>query len=124
MDHFIASYIERMDSYSDVISESIDSMKEYWAPDEPPIIMLSSHIGKALVKAFPKLDRTERELIFEHIENGMISANDELATAVATGLIEAMVTSTDDNQCLWEEVEKALRQKSKEHALAWKIFGQ
>ncbi|HAG7696110.1 TPA: hypothetical protein H7C60_004695, partial [Escherichia coli] len=62
--------------------------------------------------------------IFKHVEDGMVSIDDELATVVATGLIEAIVTATDSNSLLWKDVSKFLGDKSKSHALVWKDFGQ
>lgn len=52
------------------------------------------------------------------------SLDDELATVVATGLIEAIVTATDSNSLLWQDLSKFLGDKSKSHALVWKNFGQ
>ncbi|MFP1528245.1 hypothetical protein ACLB1R_18650 [Escherichia coli] len=64
----------------------------------------------------------EREKIFKHVEDGMVSLDDELATVVATGLIEAIVTATDSNSLLWQDVSKFLGDKSKSHALVCKIL--
>ncbi|MNJ81998.1 hypothetical protein D3C77_811110 [compost metagenome] len=54
----------------------------------------------------------------------MRSDNDELATAVATGLVESLVTASDENESVWKEIEAYLHVESKKHALAWKKFGQ
>jgi len=54
----------------------------------------------------------------------MCSEKDELATAVATGLVESLVTASDENEELWKEIESCLQPESKKHALAWKNFGQ
>ncbi|EPO3623564.1 hypothetical protein ACT90E_000904 [Salmonella enterica] len=124
MDKIIADYVDKFSSFSDSISETIGSVNEYWIPDESPLIMLFSQIGKSLVAIFSELDCVKNELLFKYIEDGMASDNDELATAIATGLVEAIVTSTDANQHLWGEIEGLLGVKSKEHALAWRNFGK
>ncbi|EAZ4878610.1 hypothetical protein CBX33_21885 [Salmonella enterica] len=124
MDKIIVDYVDKLSAFSDFISKTISSVNEYWVPDEPPLIMLFSQIGKSLVTIFPELDYVKKELLFKYIEDGMTSNNEELATAVATGLVEAIVTSTDSNQHLWEEIEGLLGINSKEHALAWRNFGQ
>ncbi|GAB7263868.1 hypothetical protein DZJ_04180 [Dickeya ananatis] len=43
----------------------------------------------------------------------MMSDNDDLATAVATGLIESLVTATDGNESVWKEIESNLHAESK-----------
>ncbi|EAP4998781.1 hypothetical protein DEK44_00265 [Salmonella enterica] len=123
MDKMIADYVDKFSSFSDSISETIGSVNEYWTPDESPLIMLFSQIGNSLVAIFSELDCVKKELLFKYIEDGITSDNDELATAIATGLVEAIVTSTDANQYLWGEIEGLLGVKSKEHALAWRNFG-
>ncbi|EDI8334403.1 hypothetical protein GEL21_23180, partial [Salmonella enterica] len=93
MDKMIADYVDKFSSFSDSISETIGSVNEYWIPDESPLIMLFSQIGKSLVAIFSELDCFKKELLFKYIEDGITSDNDELATAIATGLVEAIVTS-------------------------------
>ncbi|WP_234805431.1 hypothetical protein [Salmonella enterica] len=65
------------------------------------MIILFWQIGKSFVAIFSELDCVKKELFFKYIEDGMASDNDELATAIATGLVEAIVTSPDANQHLW-----------------------
>lgn len=124
MDQIINNYLKKMASFSTVILEKIESVNKYWSPEEPPVIVLFSQIGKTLARIYPSFENAQKESVFQHIEEGMTSTNDELATAVATGLIEAIVTSTDGDHLLWAKIEKSLGHKSKEHALAWKNFGQ
>ncbi|ESJ70703.1 hypothetical protein CFSAN001078_01927, partial [Salmonella enterica subsp. enterica serovar Manhattan str. CFSAN001078] len=52
MDKMIADYVDKFSSFSDSISETIGSVNEYWTPDESPLIMLFSQIGKSLVAIF------------------------------------------------------------------------
>ena len=93
-------------------------------PDPPPTILLFSLVGKALVNQLASLNHSEKSALFQHIETGMRSDNDELATAVATGLVESLVTASDENESVWKEIEAYLHVESKKHALAWKNFGQ
>ncbi|MBK5073803.1 hypothetical protein I2492_13335 [Budviciaceae bacterium CWB-B4] len=124
MNKRIQEYVEELASFSDEISAELSTSVEYWKPEYPPVILLFSQLGKAIVRSILNLDENNKRILFQYIEAGMISDNDELAVAVATGLVEALVTATDDNQYLWEIIEKELGEKSKEHALAWKDFGQ
>ncbi|UEX42422.1 hypothetical protein [Escherichia coli] len=56
------------------------------------MVALFSQIGKTIVKNFYEMGDIEREKIFKHVEDGMVSIDDELAW-LALGLIEAIVTA-------------------------------
>ncbi|MNE93909.1 hypothetical protein D3C80_1918170 [compost metagenome] len=109
---------------SEYIKNEVNRCVEYWLPDPPPTILLFSLVGKALVNQLASLNHSEKSALFQHIETGMRSDNDELATAVATGLVESLVTASDENESVWKEIEAYLHVESKKHALAWKKFGQ
>ncbi|CNJ12132.1 Uncharacterised protein [Yersinia aldovae] len=83
-----------------------------------------NNAGKALVNQLGSLSQLEKTTLFQHIETGMKSDNDELAAAVATGLVESLITASDENESVWQEIESYLHVESKKHALAWKNFGQ
>lgn len=93
-------------------------------PDSPAPILLFSLVGKSIVKNLSFLNENEKLSLFQHIELGMTSDNEELAIAVATGLVESLVTASDANESVWKEIEYYLQVESKKHALAWKNFGQ
>lgn len=48
MNQYIANYIEKMASFSTVLSETVSLANEYWHPETPPVVMLFSQIGKRL----------------------------------------------------------------------------
>lgn len=54
MNQYIANYIEKMASFSTVLSETVSLANEYWHPETPPVVMLFSQIGKTIVKNFMK----------------------------------------------------------------------
>jgi hypothetical protein len=61
------------------------------------------------------MDSTARKSIFDMIGEGMKSADDALVTAVATGLIEALVgRAAKDGR--WPNDSKALGQLSQAHS--------
>ncbi|EFO1707817.1 hypothetical protein DVI70_26945, partial [Escherichia coli] len=73
MNQYIANYIEKMASFSTVLSETVSLANEYWHPETPPVVMLFSQIGKTIVKNFYEMGDIEREKIFKHVEDGMVS---------------------------------------------------
>lgn len=98
-------YLQEMASFDDCISQTIALTNKYWYPQKTPVVILFAEIGRAIAENFCYLDESQKVAIFKHIEEGMDSLNDELATAVATGLIEAIVTKADNNFLLSKELD-------------------
>jgi hypothetical protein len=124
MENYINDYLSFFTLQSGKIKDAVEQCVEYWFPETPPEILLFSKVGRALATQLLMLSTAEKNLFFQYIESGICSENDKLATAVATGLIESMVTASDENDELWKEMEICLQPESKKHALAWKNFGQ
>ncbi|MEI2265675.1 hypothetical protein [Erwinia sp. CGal63] len=124
MDVYINDYINFFTLRSEEIKKTVGRAIEYWAPEPVPTILLFSQIGKNIAGQLFLLSETEKLFLFQHIESGICSENEQLATAVATGLIESLVTASDENEELWKKIVGCLQPVSKKHALAWKNFGQ
>ncbi|MCE0813333.1 hypothetical protein [Buttiauxella sp. S04-F03] len=120
----INDYVAVFTQRSEPIRNAVYQCVEYWLPEQAPLILLFSTIGKAYVKQFDVLSEVEKTLLFQHIEDGMRSDDDELATAVATGLVESLVTASDGNDEQWGYIQQHLGSESNKHAVAWKNFGQ
>ncbi|MDK9357372.1 MULTISPECIES: hypothetical protein [Lelliottia] len=124
MTRLLNDYIGVFTQRSEHIKNAVNRCVEYWAPEQVPLILLLSTVGKALIKQLDVLSENEKTVLFQHIEDGMRSDEDELATAVATGLVESLVTASDGNDELWRAIERYLGRESNKHAVAWKNFGQ
>lgn len=110
---------------SDEIQILLNEFYDAWKGDNnPPYIYLYSNIGRIIANSVFLFDNKTQIEIFSHIESGINSDDEYLATAVATGLIEALVSESDNNTELWHIIENHLGIESKKHALAWKNFGQ
>jgi len=110
---------------SDEIQILLNEFYDEWEGDDnPPYIYLYSNIGRIIANNIFLFDDKKQIEIFSHIESGINSKDEYLATAVATGLIEALVSESDNNTELWHIIENHLGIESKKHALAWKNFGQ
>ena len=110
---------------SDEIQILLNEFYDEWKGDNnPPYIYLYSNIGRIIANSVFLFDNKTQIEIFSHIESGINSDDEYLATAVATGLIEALVSESDNNTELWHIIENHLGIESKKHALAWKNFGQ
>lgn len=91
---------------------------DYWAPDEPPVIIAFSDLGHRLVDDFNSVDVTVNEAVFRAIESALDSDDLELSTAVATGILEAIIGRAI-RIGVWETVQPMLGRKSTLHAAAW-----
>ena len=118
----IIKFIEEVSLYYPPIKQVSDEFFDDWK-DEPeplPLICLYSDIGDILFSDIDKIDFNICVIIFDIIEKGINSEDEYLSTAIATGLIEAMVNRSDEDENRWKQVEKFLGKESKEYAQAWK----
>ncbi|MDX6915003.1 hypothetical protein R9X49_07760 [Pectobacterium carotovorum] len=101
MDEYVNEYLSMFTQRSEYIKNEVNNSIEYWLPDPPPTILLFSLVGKALVNQLALLRESDKLNFFQHIEMGVTSENTDLATAVATGLVEALVTASDEDESVW-----------------------
>ncbi|MFJ5359594.1 hypothetical protein ACIPUG_01360 [Pectobacterium sp. CHL-2024] len=123
MEKYINEYLSVFTQKSEYIKNEVNKGVKYWLPDNSPTILLFSLVGKTLVNQLDFLRESDKLEFFQHIETGMLSENADLSTAVASGLIEALVTASDEDESMWKKIESYLHTESKKHALSWKFFG-
>lgn len=90
-----------------------------WRPEEPPVTTVFAALGYRIAEEFDSADGDTNRRIFSLIEEAMESDDQSLATAVATGLIEALVTRAVQNESLWKRMAPLLGPLSLHHAEAW-----
>lgn len=103
---------------SPAISRARDETIDYWAPDEPPITVAFAEVGHALVEEIDVLDNSALEAAFLMIETAISCENEQLSTAVATGLIEGMVGRATQRGN-YSKILTMLRPNSWSHAQVW-----
>jgi hypothetical protein len=90
-----------------------------WRPEEPPVTTLFAALGDRIAEDFGRAGFDANRRIFSLIEQAMESSDQGLVTAVATGLIEALVTRAVRTDHLWKEMASLLGPRSLHHAEAW-----
>ena len=105
------------------VGQKLDVCRKHWLPEPPPTTVLFSEVGGAIAEQLDELADDVCLRVFSRIEEGMISVDAQLRTAVATGLVEAMVTSSDANRELWHKIRRWFGPCSLKHAEAWRGFG-
>lgn len=123
MDKLIDEYIRFFMTNFPYFENDLEQYMKYWNTEEPLTILIFSRIGSSVLKNFDKMNEKEKKILFKHIEKGMISDSENLSIAVATGLIEAIVNRTNDDDEVWKKIVELLGEKSLRHALAWRNFG-
>lgn len=112
-------FIETLLEYSGGMQEIYRKTVDYWSPDEPPVTTLFAAIGDQIVEYFWATGNDVKHEVFQLIEGAMNSDDDQLVTAVATGLIEAMVSIASQQEQLLQQVLPMFGMRSRNHADAW-----
>jgi hypothetical protein len=115
---FVDALITRSAPLAEIHRETI----EYWSPDEPPVTILFAALGEGIVMEFNVAGKEISQELFRLIEDGMNSGNSALVTAVATGLIEAMIAKSQSEGEVWQHIAPQLGPLSRSHADTWLAF--
>lgn len=117
-------YLRSLVASVPILNEALARCLQNWGAEAPPATVVFAEIGDAIAKNLAMLPNDVRQRIFAGIEDGMVGQNSPLRVAMATGLVEALVASADQNADLWTELEKLLGPASMRHALTWRNFGR
>lgn len=95
-----------------------DKALEMWGDDIPSTVLFS-YLGKDIIENFDAFSEEQKIYIFNIIEKGMSSNNEELVASVATGLLEAAYSKSKQINFSWKKIELFLGEKSKKYLLDW-----
>ncbi len=116
---------ELVDSFVHEITACLPSLRaahqatiDYWAPDDPPVTIALSELGRRIVDDINSVDRATKKAIFKVIEEALAKGDAELSTAVATGVVEGIVGRAV-RIGIWSEVRPLIGKLSAAHATAW-----
>ena len=117
-------YLERLTRMAPALGDCVARLAASWAPESPPLTILFSEVGDAIASHLAQMPRDLQQKLFAEIERGISSQNDELRTALTTGLIEALVGRSDKQPELVAELELLFGARSLKHAREWRDFGK
>lgn len=103
------------------LQKARNSAVQDWGEDIPMTVLFSI-LGKGMAENFAQLSPSSRSRIFHLIEEGMNSPDDELCTAVATGLLEALDNSISGNLEIKNNVYLELGPSSKKYLLDFSLW--
>jgi len=119
MDAHSQKFVNSLTALSGRLQVVYREITNEWQPDEPPITTLFAALGDQIAEDFDSTRMDINRQIFFLIENSMESGNMPLVTAVATGLIEAMVVRAVQDKYLWNRISPLLGVLTLHHANAW-----
>jgi hypothetical protein len=120
MENICVQFIDEITKKFDGLQDAVNEINEYWKPDQAPVTIIFAAIGKELVRQFDSIKNEKKLEVFQCIEDGINSSDINLRTAVATGIIEALVSESTENEDLWLRIEQQLGVSSKHYALSWR----
>ncbi|CAN7258012.1 hypothetical protein LJR235_001080 [Pararhizobium sp. LjRoot235] len=116
----ITIFIEKMKNLlPDTYRIEEELVKEFY-PSPPGINSLCSSIGWAIAENFESIEDIHG--VFDLIESGMRDGDHDLKDAIATGLIEAIISQTDHHPGTWEKIVPHLGPLSAAYAIDWIKF--
>jgi hypothetical protein len=120
MENICVQFIDEITKKFDGLQNAVNEINEYWKPDQAPVTIIFAAIGKELVRQFDSIKNEKKLEVFQCIEDGINSSDINLRTAVATGIIEALVSESTENEDLWLRIEQQLGVSSKHYVLSWR----
>ena len=114
--------IHRMVATSPVLAALHKSMKAEWAPDDPPNTLLFSAFGRALCCDIERLTPNQLKASWETVEDLSVNGSSEVRNAVATGLIEAVLSESSSGRFDVASVIRLLGPATRAYCKAWDDF--
>jgi hypothetical protein len=117
---YLRSFVADVPALNAALNRSLQS----WGTETPPNTVIFAEVGDAIASNLATLPNEVRRKVFAAIEEGMVSQDTALSTAMATGLVEALVANADKKPDMWKEFENLFGAASMKHAAAWRNFGR
>ncbi|QQS05672.1 MAG: hypothetical protein IPK50_02000 [Fibrobacterota bacterium] len=111
--------IERFQTLSQRFQKVFAEETANWDPEPVPDFMLVSAFGRTIGEDIGSFDESERLNIFLLIEAGVSSDDARVSTAITTGLVEAMISSSVQFPGRWDVVKSYMGTESVIYAEAW-----
>ena len=112
-------FVSLLAAASGGVQAAYQEVLDEWQPEAPPVTTLFAALGDRIAEDFGSAGVDANRRLFSLIEQAMESPDQGLVTAVATGLIEALVTRAVQSAGLWNEMAPLLGPRSRHHAEAW-----
>jgi len=119
MDKQCQEFLDRLMAASPGFKEVNVATLNYWEPDPPPVTTLFSAFGERIIDDLNNFSVEKRKSIFGQIEAAMVSGDTPLVTAVATGLVEGMVSRAVSDEEVLAQIKQLMGDRTRKHVDAW-----
>ena len=113
-----AKFLQVIADVDERLGKVVRDEMAHWHPDLPPIIVIFGYVGGEIELIFDSLSHADRTSLFALIEAGMQSADEDVAEAVATGLVESLVTGRE----AWGKLAPYCGPATRAHVGGWTTF--
>lgn len=117
-------FAENMLSSSAFLRKHCHDIYDFTDPEYPLPTALLGSFGREIANNYDIITSCEWISLSRMIEDGLASDDDEVGTAVATGLIEGMIHRAEAIEDLWPRIEANLGPRARSYAEAYRRFGQ
>ncbi len=122
MDEELGAIVRAFSDVAFSIERRVSDEVSFWAPDPPLANPILGSIGQEIGENFDSFDEHQKQKIFWLMEKYMRLDDDELSTAVATGLIEALVHKAEEVKGRLNRILSYMGPESKKYADGWINF--
>ena len=113
-------FAESMLSHSAFLRGQCHDLDDYRDPEAPLAIPLLGHFGVTIAANFDTIPPGEWKTLSAMIEQGLASGDEDVGTAVATGLVEGLIHRAETVENLWPRIEAALGSAARSYADAYR----
>lgn len=113
-------FADNMLSRSAFLRDNCQDLEEYSDPECLLPISLLGFFGRQIAKQYDALAPEEWALLSALIEQGLASDDEDVRTAVSTGLIEGLIHRAEAVEGLWPRIEVGLGSLARSYADAYR----
>ena len=119
MNHLsMCSFAQYMISQSNFLAARYVDLSYWLDPESPMPFVLIADFGHKIAQEFESIGEKDWSELVSLIEEGLNSEDEYIETAVATGLIEAIVHVAEPIHGLWPRIDSALGPEARAYAEA------
>jgi len=112
-------YIEQLIGLSNLFTKTKSEYDSSDLYEGLPIRMFLGNAGQDFVENFSSLSDNEISAILLHIEDGMLSKDEDISNSVAVYFLDAMVNKSNFYVENWEKIRSMLNKESLEYVKAY-----
>lgn len=112
--------LHQLASIHPILQESVHDFETHFGSDIP--VAGYGALGTAVIENLESIGEATANRFFDEVEAQLTCGLENVETAVATGLLEAVVSSATRNGVANERISDLLRPKSAEYVNEWNSF--